>query len=443
MAKAILTKELIDNDLLNLRRQIGGIKPQFDYVRFVKPMLDKLGYDYDFNEKSGDFTMYVADGFQVNGKPDWRYQISVTISLNGNQSSVYIFDINFGTLESYERTFERLIEQLLSLKEKYYQMLKDDADANLLSTSFIEPFLAELKLNKAEVYSAQGNSSEMVVEVPVFANVSFQTIVNTDNYQARCKELAMAVRSMPKCIVSADAKEVMFHDICEIPARRSHTSTGKIATNAWFHKSADGRLFNPNDYPRVTYNDGTNSKKWPKAPAAISDNPLYSALSEMCYVYYLEGNDLIILLNDEHYLRRDGSNHKTTCRPFVKPMFEWAGVILHDKELIYSLRMFCQASADSRFEGSGTQDFFNFIIKRLLPPGNKYSLGKYVNPYIQLGTTIGDNKVVKFSGYGNKMVKRLWYLFTNWTFFENLDKYMLQYPNLRLSYKIDNDFDGD
>lgn len=144
MAKAILTKELIDNDLCNFRRQIREIKPQFDYVRFVKPMLDKLGYDYDFNEKSGDFTMYVADGILVLGKYNYEYTISVRISLNGNQSSVDIFNINFGTLESYERTFERLIELLLSLKEKYYQMLKDDADANLLSTSFIEPFLSSL-----------------------------------------------------------------------------------------------------------------------------------------------------------------------------------------------------------------------------------------------------------------------------------------------------------
>lgn len=439
MAKAIFTKELISEDLQNLSDAIENVPaPRFDYAKFVKPMLDRLGYDYDLNEKSGRFTMHIAEGIMVTGRYSWEYIIGVSISLKGIKESHEIFQINFGDLESYATHFEKLITKLLSLKEKYYQMLKDDADAKLLSTAFIEPFLAEIKLKNAHVYSARRNSSKMVVEVPVFANVSFKTVVTTDNYKARCSELAMAVRSMPECILSADAKEIMFYDICEIPSWRSYKD--KIFTDMWLNERADGVQFNPSEFPVVTYNDQTRYKSWPKSPTDVSGNPLYEALTEMGYVYYLEGDDLIVVLNDGHYLRRDGASHKTICRPFVKPRFEWAGVILHDKELIYSLRMFCQASSDTRFEGNGTQDFFEFIIRGLLPKGSRFRAMEMVNPYVDLKTTIGDNKVVKLVGYGNKMVNRLWYLFTNWTFFENLDKHMKQYPNIRLAYKVDDHF---
>lgn len=437
MAKAAFSKELIHNDLQSMRYDIEDMRvPRFDYAKFVKPMLDRLGYDYDFNEKSGKFTMHVAEGIQVTGQYSGVYEIAASISLKDIQDTCEIFHINFGDLESYARHFEKLIKRLLSLKEKYYQMLKDDADANLLGTAFVEPFLAEIKLKKARVYSAQRNSSKMVVEVPVFANVSLKT----NNYKARCNELAMAVRSMPKCILSADVKDMMFHDICEITVVDSLRRKYRIPTDWALYECADGALFNPSEFPVVTYNDQTMSKSWPKGPADVSNNPLYMALTEMGFVYYLEGEDLIVLLNDEHYLRRDGVSHRITCRPFAKPKFEWAGVILHDKELISSLRMFCQASSDARFEGNGTQDFFEFIIRRLLPKGSRFDTGMKVNPFVYLKTTIGDNKVVKLCSYGNKIVNQLWYLFTNWTFFENWDKYMQQYPNVKLAYKVEGRF---
>lgn len=424
MIETTFNEDMIRQDLrdlnLDLLQKKNSSKVEIDIRPFAEPNLIRLGYPYTF--KDNRFEVTVAPGCTLKGRYD-RANISLSIEIQYGQFQVCWdtrLEMPLADWEPLMLQVELLINGVQRLKQKYDELAKAGMQASILG-SLVEPYMKEIGLDTAKLeVSTQG---DFVLKMPIFNNAHLRTRLTFDNYKKCCDGFASLAT-----LLQVITKPVIRQGI---QLRKGRFGDYTTSRNSGSWQVNDVKMTYIDEFPE--YGDFSQDKKRIGAP-------VYKCLSDLGYIFYVENDNLHIILNKNISLVRSLSTKQTYFQynnKYVQKMK------VKDKSLVLLLRMTAAASLKTGYDfdvRSNIPDYYDILfydnlylyLERLLPYNAKWYYGRtwWRNWYIDI--LLASDYYIKIRPMAGSTIDIVWSVMENWDEILKIPDILHDYPDFRL-----------
>ena len=359
-------EDTIRQDIESLMLDLVQNCIKVDIRPFIEPNLIRLGYPYTFNDNCS-FEVTVAPGCMLKGSYFIASVLLRTEIHHGTAScnSSNHITVPLGDWGPFMPQVELLINGMQRLKQKYDELAKDKMQALILS-SLVEPYMKEIGLDTATLeVSTQG---DFVLKMPIFNNAHLRTRLTFDNYKKCCDGFA-SIAPLFQAITKPGIR-------CGIELERPCYRDNIKSKNSGSWQVDDVKMTYLDELSE--YGDFSQDKKRIGAP-------VYNCLSDLGYIFYVENDNLHIVLNKNISLIRSLSTKYTYYQYKNKSGLK---IKVKDKSLVLLLRMTAAASFKTGydFDVNSFYEYYNdgipfydnlyFCLERLLPYNTEWNNAK-------------------------------------------------------------------
>lgn len=206
MSAVEIKEDRIVSDLKNLVKnsfkKIDKLERHIDFKGIVEQLFKQKDYSYTLNEK-GDFSIIAAPGMSIIGtweKVNWNISFDVnygTIFVKTNERFGEDLKLSPAAFQEYGPVFDYMISFLQELYNSYTQSTKANKNSKLLS-QLVTRYLRKIKISETTISPDDGDEGLLKLERRIGGNLYLSTILDFENYEARCDELKDSLSLLPK-----------------------------------------------------------------------------------------------------------------------------------------------------------------------------------------------------------------------------------------------------
>ncbi|MCH5225215.1 MAG: hypothetical protein J1D77_04410 [Muribaculaceae bacterium] len=297
MSAVEINEDRIVSDLKDLTKnslkKIDKLERHINFKGIVEPLFKQKDYSYTLNEK-GDFSIIAAPGMSIIGT--WK-QVNWEISFEINYGSFFVkTNKSFGedlrlspaVFQEYGPVFDYMISYLQNLYSDYTQSTKANKNSKLLS-QLASRYIRKIKISETTLSPNDGDEGLLKLERRIGGNVYLSTILDFENYEARCDELKASLSLLPQ--------------IAEEPFFKFVTYKKKF-DNDWFYytdslKPATPFSLDPDLKIRMNYNKYTEeyrNKFYEIQECDSIDQEIIKTLADLNFIFRVKENKLSFVL---------------------------------------------------------------------------------------------------------------------------------------------------
>lgn len=366
-----LNSKIINQDLDELMSStldlIESRAVEIDLKSIIEPNLKQLGYPYtlesNYRNHSKLFDIHVAPGCMLTGHLnhcDYPTYISLQVKIShgeyfgGTKSPI---NLPIGDWTFYMPFLEKLVTRVNELKEKYDYRAKTMMKSSMLGLSLVKPYINKIGLENVTLEVAENMG--VIMKMQIVNNMSLRTLLTIDNYKQHCDDFVSIAKSLHVFTKPGIRRGVEF----ECGGFRDIVSKN---SGPW--RACDVKMTYLDVFPE--YGDFSQDKK--RIGATI-----YKCLSDLGYIFYVENDNLHVVLNKDISLIRSLST-KYTYFSYKKKTLEGRKMKVKDKTFVHLLQMTAAASVKTGydFDVRSTYHYYTdipfldnlyFYFERLLP----------------------------------------------------------------------------
>lgn len=366
-----LNSKIINQDLDELRsstfKLIESRAVEIDFRSIIEPNLKQLGYPYilesNYRNHSKLFDIHVAPGCMLTGRLNsnqYPTYISLQVKISHGEyfgETESTINLPIGDWTFYMPFLEKLVTRVNELKEKYDYRAKTVMKSSMLGLSLVKPYINKIGLENVTLEVAENMG--VIMKMQIVNNTSLRTLLTIDNYKQHCDDFASIAKSlhvftMPGIRRGVELECGGFRDI--------------VSKNSGPWRACDVKMTYLDVFPE--YGDFSQDKK--RIGATI-----YKCLSDLGYIFYVENDNLHVVLNNDISLIRSLST-KYTYFSYEKKTLEGRKMKVKDKTFVHLLQMTAAASVKTGydFDVKSTCHYYTdipfldnlyFYFERLLP----------------------------------------------------------------------------
>lgn len=327
-----MNKETISQDIVDLNQDVLRHCIEVDIRPSIEPNLIRLGYPYSFKD-GHSFEVTVAPGCMLKGRLDERFdwadrqyinayiQLATEIDYDQTQVSCETLQVPLGEWGPFMTRVELIISGIQKLRRKYDEFAKSKMQSLILD-SLVEPYIREIGLDTVTLeVSTQG---DFVLKMPIFNNAHLRTCLTFDNYKKYCDGFASIAQSLQVITKPGIRRGIELERVCYRDNTKSRNS------GSW--QVDDVKMTYLDELPE--YGDFSQDKNRIGAP-------VYNCLSDLGYIFYVENDNLHIVLNKNISLIRSLATKQTYFQYKNK---SGQKMIVKDKPFVHLLQMTAAAS---------------------------------------------------------------------------------------------------
>ena len=366
-----LNSKIINQDLDELRsstlKLIERRAVEIDFRSIIEPNLKQLGYPYtlesNYRNHSKLFDIHVAPGCMLTGHLnhcDYPTYISLQVKISHGEyfgETKSPINLPIGDWTFYMPFLEKLVTRVNELKEKYDYRAKTMMKSSMLGLSLVKPYINKIGLENVTLEVAENMG--VIMKMQIVNNASLRTLLTIDNYKQHCDDFVSIAKSLHVFTKPGIRRGVEF----ECGGFRDIVSKN---SGPW--RACDVKMTYLDVFPE--YGDFSQDKK--RIGATI-----YKCLSDLGYIFYVENDNLHVVLNKDISLIRSLST-KYTYFSYKKETLEGRKMKVKDKTLFHLLQMTAAASVKTGydFDVRSTYHYYTdipfldnlyFYFERLLP----------------------------------------------------------------------------
>ena len=415
----------------------------------ICPVFNKQGYLYTIDHSNGNFTIKVDEYSTIRGDfVDGSFRVYISSTIEAIEAYSEHIHLSLTNFSDYVQFFENLITELRGLGTKFNEKQKLKKGAELLTISFLQPYIDKFKLKQASLITPEDEVGTVIVRVPICNNYCLQSRMSFDNYEQRCEDIAMAVQDLTQFFPPKIKKLLTFHRYPD------------FGSNVYRVELCDGRCVYPNDFSKGEHihTDGLNfeidrmsykstaqiNKLIPKKRSESQSDVVNQTLKDLGFQYYVSEGMLIVFITEESILTREESNHKVLFQNLASWGFgDSTSKTLHDEEFILLLKLI--ALNPKVFESRRIYKVNpNMVLLDLflsLCPDNWFHKNQFLYDRYPLDILIGNKIWLTVPLSSGQFVNAVWFLLSNQALLNTLstpypDKpYIEMYVNQDYSYR--------
>lgn len=440
-----LNSKIINQDLDELMSStlelIESRVVEIDLKSIIEPNLKHLGYPYtlesNYRNHSKLFDIHVAPGCMLTGHLndcDYPTYISLQVKISHGEyfgETESPINLPIGDWTFYIPFLEKLVTRVNELKEKYDYRAKTVMKSSMLGLSLVKPYINKIGLENVTLEVAENMG--VIMKMQIVNNTSLRTLLTIDNYKQHCDDFVSIAKSlhvftMPGIRRGVELECCGFGD--DIMSRNN---------GPW--RACDVKMTYLDVFPE--YGDFSQDKK--RIGATI-----YKCLSDLGYIFYVENDNLHVVLNNDISLIRSLST-KYTYFSYEKKTLEGRKMKVKDKTFVHLLQMTAAASVKTGydFDVKSTCHYYTdipfldnlyFYFERLLPYNTSWNnvhtgSGEYWTndrAYYHNGgvfhVMLAPDCYIKIRPTGGDTIDVIWEVMENWNEILKIKDIQRDYP---------------